>query len=295
MITNISCSRRRRVALRALAGVAALALSVGVAGCASDTSSDAVPVVKDVTATGRELATKFLTLLQNNDATGLDAFLDTAFQIQRADGSFAGKAEYLKNPAKVKSFELSPDLSAVMSGNLITVRYAIMATETINGKSFSKGEAPRLSTFAWHDGTWHLVSHANFNLPADTSAPVLDDASATGRALAEQFIDILKRKDRDALAAFLAGAFQIQRADGTSADRAEYLTADINISSSELGPEVEGIQEGNTLTVRWSVKLVETVNGKPTSEVFAPRLSTFIWEGGTWALLAHANFNPPVG
>jgi len=272
-----------------------LGLVLGATACSPEQPKNAQPVVDDVTTLGRELATSFLTLLQEEDAAGLDALLDPAFQIQRADGSWADKAAYLANPAKVTSFEIGPDVSAVRYDNVITVRYALVVSETVNGKQFTKGEAPRLSTFVWHHGAWHLVSHANFNLPADTSAPVLDDASATGRALAEQFIDILKRKDRDALAAFLAGAFQIQRADGTSADRAEYLTADINISSSELGPEVEGIQEGNTLTVRWSVKLVETVNGKPTSEVFAPRLSTFIWEGGTWALLAHANFNPPVG
>lgn len=292
MLAHLTSCRR---AIRRTSAALVLAGSlVAVAACSSDTASDAVPVVSDVQATGRELATKFLTILQSGDTKALDAFLDPTFQLQRADGSGATKAEYLANPAKVKSFELGKDLTAQWSGSVLTVRYSIVIHETINGKDFSKGEAARLSAFVWHDGEWFLASHANFNVPESDSAPVLTDPNATGRELAAQFIDILKRKDRDALGKFLAGAFQIQRADGTSADRTEYLAADINISSADLGDEVEAIQEGNTLTVRWSVKLKETVDGKPTSEVFAPRLSTFIWEGGAWALLSHANFNPPV-
>ena len=96
------------------------------------------------------------------------------------------------------------------------------------------------------------------------------------------------------MADFLAAAYQIQRADGTGANRDEYLATDIKISSFEVGPDVTAVQEGDVITVRWSLMLNETINGKATSKVAAPRLSTFIWESGTWKLLAHANFNPPV-
>ena len=43
-------------------------------------------------------------------------------------------------------------------------------------KEIAKGEAPRLSSFLWHDGAWRLASHANFALPATNEPPVLDDA-----------------------------------------------------------------------------------------------------------------------
>lgn len=285
---------RRWATARAVLGVVAAATVLVVSGCAADNGSDALPAVTNVQETGRDLATKFLTILQSGDSGALDAFLDATFQIQRADGSGATKVEYLANPAKVQTFELGKDLSAEWSGSVLTVRYSILVSETINGETFSKGEAPRLSTFVWHDGAWFLASHANFNLPAAGQAPVLDDPNATGRELAAEFIAILSRKDAAALAAFLAPAFQIQRADGTSADKSEYLAADISISSSEMGDDVEAIQDGNVLTVRWSLKLIETIEGSPTSEVFAPRLSTFVWQDGAWRLLAHANFNPPL-
>jgi len=279
---------------RRLVGLLAIAGGVVLSACSSDRPSDAVPVVTDVQATGTELATKFLTILQSGDRAALDAFLDPAFQLQRADGSGADKVQYLENPATVKSFELGKDLSAVLNGEVLSVRWSVIGNVTINGKEIAKGEAPRLSTFVWHDGAWRLLSHANFALPAGSEPPVLSDPNATGRELAQRFITILKDKDNAALADFLAGAFQIQRADGTGADRAEYLEADIKISSFELGPDLLAIQEANTLTVRWSLQIDEVLNGTVTGKKLAPRLSTFLWEKGAWRLLSHANFNPPV-
>ena len=260
--------------------------------CGSDARDSAVPVLADPAATGRSLATEFLEILQKGDTGELDAFLDDSFQLQRADGSGANKAEYLANPAKVQAFKLGAELSAVQSGAVLSVRWSVVIDETINGKQIEKGEAPRLSAFVWRGDRWRLMAHANFVLPSDeAAAPTLADPNTAGRDLALRFIEILRTKDRDALAAFLAASFQIQRADGTSATRDEYLAADINISSFELGPDVAAVQSGGVLTVRWSIKLVETIEGKPTGTGLAPRLSTFIWEDGTWKLASHANFN----
>lgn len=291
---NSSPSLRHRPLRAAFAVIVAVGTLAVVAGCSSDNASDAVPVVKDVQVTGRELATKFLTILQSRDAAALEAFLDPTFQIQRADGSGATKVEYLADPAQVQTFELGKDLSAQWSGSVLTVRYGIVVNAVVNGKEASKSEAPRLSTFVWHDGSWFLASHANFNLPAAEAAPALADPNETGRELVLRFAEILQSKDHAALEAFLASAFQMQRSDGTSTDRAEYLALDINLKNFALGDDLEAHQEGNALTVRWQAKVIETVDGKPRSEVFAPRLSTFLWVDGAWRLLSHANFNPPV-
>lgn len=287
-------SPRRRPFRAAFAAVVAVAALAVAAGCSSDSASDAVPVVKDAQETGRELATKFLSILQSGDAAALDAFLDPTFQLQRADGSGATKVEYLADPAQVQTFELGKDLSAQWSGSVLTVRYSIMVNAVVNGKEASKGEAPRLSTFVWHDGSWFLASHANFNLPAAEEAPALADPNETGRELVLRFGEILQSKDHAALESFLASAFQMQRADGTSTDREEYLALDINLKNFALGDDLEAHQEGNALTVRWQAKVIETVDGQARSEVFAPRLSTFVWVDGAWRLLAHANFLPPV-
>lgn len=278
---------------RTLAGTALLAVLALPMACGSDAPDGAgSPRLDDPAVTGRELVIEFLTILQDGNITALDAFLDPSFQLQRADGSGANKEEYLANPAKIESFEVAAGLSAEQSGSVLTVRWAVLLDGIINGTEVERGEAPRLSAFVWRGDRWRLLSHANFLLPNDsTPPPKLEDPDATGRELALRFIEILRAKDRDALAAFLAAPFQIQRADGTSATREEYLDAEINISSFELGPDVHAVQSGGVLTVRWSIRLVETIEGRPTGTGLAPRLSTFVWDAGQWKLAAHANFN----
>jgi hypothetical protein len=93
-----------------------------------------------------------------------------------------------------------------------------------------------------------------------TTVPTVTDPSATGRELATEFMTILQRGDRDALGAFLAEGFVIQRSDGSTATRDEYLAAPITVSSFELGPDVLGVQDGDVLVVRWSVKAAEATS-----------------------------------
>ena len=150
---------------RALAifAVAALALVALVAAPAAAASA---PRLKDPDATGEKLATKFLTLLQTKDTKGLAAFLDPSFQLQRADGTGATKAEYLAKPSTVTSFTIGPQHTAVQAGDLLTLRWQLEANTQIDGTQYRTTEAPRLSVFRWDGRQWRLVSHANFNVPA---------------------------------------------------------------------------------------------------------------------------------
>ena len=145
-------------------------LVIGVLALVALTSAPAsaasAPKLKDPNATGEKLVTKFLTLLQSGDTKGLAAFLDPAFQLQRADGTGVNRAEYLANPAKVSSFKLGPDLVTVQHRDALTVRWQLEVDVSIDGTQYRTTEAPRLSTFRWDGRQWRLVSHANFNVPA---------------------------------------------------------------------------------------------------------------------------------
>lgn len=155
---------------RTVLALVLVAVALVGAACSSDdevSGSDA-PALADLDATGRELATEFLTILQDGDVDELREFLADGFQIQRADGSGATKAEYLENPAQIDSFELGDTLTAVQQGDVLTVRWTLRVSEVIDGEAFGTGEAPRLSTFVYVDGRWRLLSHANFNLPEDS-------------------------------------------------------------------------------------------------------------------------------
>jgi hypothetical protein len=45
--------------------------------------------------------------------------------------------------------------------------------------------------------------------------------------------------------------------------------------------------------VRYTAETDQIVDGQAYKKTPAPRLSTFVWNGKAWALIAHANFNTP--
>jgi hypothetical protein len=151
----------RRVAL-ALSVAVLLGLSAACGG-----GGDA-PKLSQPDAVGLEVATEYVTLLQENDLPGLQAFISDAFIIQRADGSTATKSDYLTKLPQIGPFEIG-DVTARQAGSTLVVRWTITVQEVINGSTYNTAPAPRLSTFAWNDGRWQLTSHANFNAPASDS------------------------------------------------------------------------------------------------------------------------------
>jgi ketosteroid isomerase-like protein len=155
-----------RVSTTALAVFVTVGLSAapGVAATASPRAAPQHAATPNASK-GRQLVTKFLDLLKDQDLAGLRKFLSPAFQLQRADGSFANRAEYLKAPAVVKSHEIR-NLRVTRAGDVIVTRYDLVIQSTVNGQPQSNEPAPRLSVFTKGKHGWQIVAHANFNVPA---------------------------------------------------------------------------------------------------------------------------------
>ncbi len=155
-----------------LIGATAL-VALSLIACSSDDDADesAAATVPDVTAsTAQALTSQFITLLQKKDTSGLTAFLDDGFMLQRADGSFAVKADYLKNLPTIGNFAVT-NVNFKQRGDTFVVRWDLTVNETIDGKEYAGTPAPRLSTFVYHDSEWRMFSHANFNAPAQPAPP----------------------------------------------------------------------------------------------------------------------------
>jgi hypothetical protein len=146
------------VATVALAGVPAVAFAATPSTAPRGADSD--------TTKGTELVERFFDLLRDGNVAGLEKFLSPAFQIQRAEGPFLDKEEYLANPATVESYELS-EVRATRTGKVIVVRYDVEAEVLIDGVLQSRDPAPRLSVFTKGKKGWRIVAHANFNVPAE--------------------------------------------------------------------------------------------------------------------------------
>jgi len=125
------------------------------------------------------------------------------------------------------------------------------------------------------------------------AAPTLADPSATGRELVVAWLTALQQKDMASIDAQLAPNFQIQRADGSSSTKADYLANPASIDTFELGDTLVGLQNANTLTVRWALKVTGETNGVSVPNQEAARLTGFEWNGERWQIITYANFNAP--
>src|SRR6187431_2871266 len=125
-------------------------------------------------------------------------------------------------------------------------------------------------------------------------APVYPDAAGGAQPLVTKLFQLLKDKDTTGLEAFLSPAFTLQRADGSSADKADFVQRPAEVTEFTISG-LTATQTDGLLVARYMADVVGTVNGRPYSPGPAPRMSVFIWDGTDWRLVAHANFNPLAG
>jgi hypothetical protein len=151
----------RRFVLLAMIVVALLL----VGACGTDDDANA-PTLDNPSQTGQELVEKYMSLLAEEDVAGLEDFLSDAFMRQGAEGRFATKADYLADLPQLSSYTIE-DVRANQDGDALVVRWMFTVEEVIDGRALQTDPAPRLATFVWNDGDWHLLSHANFNPPAE--------------------------------------------------------------------------------------------------------------------------------
>lgn len=115
----------------------------------------------------KRLATEFLRLLKAEDVPGLSRFFDPAFLLQRGDGSYLNKKEYLAEPSVVEAFKVQNIVGTRnKAGDVRVVRFDAETTQTVDGVPVPGGWIPRISTFVKNkNGVWRLIAHANFLKP----------------------------------------------------------------------------------------------------------------------------------
>jgi hypothetical protein len=141
------------------------ALLLGMAACGSDDDGSA-PTLDDPSQTGQELVETYMSLLAAKDVDGLEDFVSDAFIRQGAEGRFATKDDYLNDLPQISNFTIT-DVTAKQAGDALVVRWLFTVEEVVDGKAMQTTPSPRLATFVWDDEEWNLLSHANFNPPAE--------------------------------------------------------------------------------------------------------------------------------
>ena len=139
-----------------------------------------------------------------------------------------------------------------------------------------------------------VVGACNSGATGPSPAPVYSDAAGGAQPLVTKLFQLLKDKDTAGLDAFLSPAFTLQRADGSSADKADFVQRPAEVVEFTISG-LTATQTDGLLVARYMADVVGMTNGRPYSPGPAPRLSVFIWDGTDWRLVAHANFNPLAG
>jgi hypothetical protein len=141
-----------------LGALAALALVVPAAHAAPKPSS---PEMAKRNVSDTVLASEFLRILKAKDQTALARFLSADFLLQRPDGTYLTRDQYLANPARVDDFSLT-DVVGTRTGDVRVIRYTVNAVQFIDGQQVTQDPVPRISTYVWRGGAWRIVAHANF-------------------------------------------------------------------------------------------------------------------------------------
>ena len=252
-------------------------------------------------AQGEAAVDNFFSLLQRQDTAGLDTLLSPAFQVVRADGSASNKTEYLADPPTVAAYEIS-DVETTVDGNIMVVRYTVTTKETIDDELYFEDPRPRLSVFVKVGDAWQLVGHANLNAPAGATPeatpaalPAANNQASpadTEIAVATQtaFFAALQAGDLVALDQLLSPAFQLVRADGSTADKAEYMANPATMNSFDLTDFVVS-RDGDVIVARFNGATEEVIDGKSYGGTPAPRFAIMVKEGDTWQIAGQVNFN----
>jgi hypothetical protein len=128
---------------------------------------------------------------------------------------------------------------------------------------------------------------------AADAPPSTQKTTAQAQRLVEKFFDLVSPPDVPGLRKFLSSAFLLQRANGTSATKAEYLENPSILESYDL-QNLEATRVGPVIVARYDLVADVTIDGVKQSTDPAPRLAVFMKGEQGWQVVAYANFNVPA-
>lgn len=147
----------------------AVALAVGLAGTTSAAQgtlySPAPTRLANPDTTATQLLNRFFRALAADNGVKLGALLSPAWMIQRANGTWATRAQYLAARPDVRQYQIVDVMARYAMPTLVVRSRTATQEGTASGATVTSRLAPRLSTFTWQGGRWRMTSHANFNPP----------------------------------------------------------------------------------------------------------------------------------
>lgn len=147
------------------------------------------------------------------------------------------------------------------------------------------------------------TASASATASAPASAAASQGAASTAGAASEadvtaaeeatdRFFSMLQRQDEEELEAFLSPAFQVARADGSTANKEQYLAAIPEVGAYAID-DFTVTTAGDAIIARYTVTTSERIDQQLYTEDPRQRLTVFVKDGDQLKLIAHANLNTP--
>ncbi len=118
------------------------------------------------------------------------------------------------------------------------------------------------------------------------------EANAEGTKLVTRLFEDVKTRNADDLEKFLTPNWLLQRADGQTLTKGEFIEGLPDLMSYEI-ENVKALQYEDSMAVSFVATTDLVVDGTKYPGTPANYLSSFVKVGDEWYILSHANFNKP--
>lgn len=260
----------------------------------------------ELASVGKLLANQYLMLVEaagkaGGESTFLKPLMSPAYQIVRADGVRETPSTY--TPPDLQGYNVSDVIVTAPTPDILVIRYAVVANETVAGRPLNNSRRPRLTVLARgpdggaaaDDMSWRIVSQASFNEPMELECDRGDGGPPPPPAgpAADLGMQVLQDWMKYVAAGIPTQAsnfnIQVQFANGsgfTTTPQLEHIAA----------MPIDGVS--NLVATRCGRLLVLSYNATTrVAKRGRPHLTVFLEDGGplagNFSMIAQANFNAP--
>ncbi len=252
-----------------------------------------------LTALATSLVTNWFAKIAASDAQGIESCMQPCIQVI----TFNGAADHAGNLVQLKSLvSKAPTVSGVIAtrvGDALVTTCLVTITQTLDGKSLTNSEVPRIGVWQIVDGGWKLAAWGSLNMPEARPAPSAPafagdpTLNAEGAAMVTKFLTAQHAKDMPAFEAMLADGMQVVNFKGQKV-RADIIKgAKAATTSAPVVADARATRCGDLTIVTCNLSMSQKVAFSTLPADPAPFLAVFQGSGDSAKVIALANTNKP--
>lgn len=252
-----------------------------------------------LTALATSLVTNWVAMIAASDVPAIESCMQPCIQVV----TFSGAVDRAGNLVLLKSLvSKAPTVSAVIAtrvGDALVTTCLVSITQTLDGKSLTNSEVPRIGVWQIVDGGWKLAAWATLNMPEVRPAPSAPafagdpTLNAEGAAMVTKFLTAQHAKDMPAFEAMLADGMQVVNFKGQKVRADMIKGAKAATTSAPVVADARTTRCGDLTIVTCNLSMSQKVAFNTLPADPAPFLAVLQGSGSSAKVIALANTNKP--